>query len=410
MTYLNSFNYPNVYSKFYYVPQNSFSALDNNRPKNIKRYADYPESLYKFKEEKENKELSTGKILGGLTALALIGFGIYKGRNLLNNIHTIKPKIDKKPIIETIDTIKTNSDDAAEAVQTAARTEAETTKKSIINLDEAVEAAKRQKNEAAATTSETITPTNEKAINNLDEAVETAETKTASTNTAQTIKKVANEADDEILSVQKRFEELTGRNLDFTGEISRKTDYNAEYLNMDLLYGVDATIMEITRKARYKKLAEFVPYTAKKIKENPSLVALDEETTAFKKAFDKQIEKAKPTEFDSIEFRGETYRKDDYFYKMALNLKKGDIYEHTGYMWTTPTKKYLENYGGDVVFKDINASIRYNLLFPKGSKMIFQDKGEFARETILPENSKFRVLDVIKDENGNIEFFMERLV
>lgn len=402
MTYLNSFNYPNAYSKFYYVPQNSFSASGNNKPQNIKRYADYPEPLYKIKEQKENKELSTGKILGGLTALALIGFGIYKGRNLLKNMLTIKPKVDKKPIIETV---KTNSDDAAEAVQTAA-----TSKKSIINLDEAVEAAKKQKDEAAAATAETITPTGEKAINNLDEAAEAAETRAASTNAAQTIKKAANEADDDILCVQQRFEELTGRNLDFKGEISRKTDYNAEYLNMALNYNVDDAIMEITRKARYKKLAETLPYTAKKIKEDPSLVALDEKTTAFKKAFDKQIEKAKPTEFDSIEFRGEILPKSSPFYKMSLNLKKGDIYEHTGYMWTTPTKKYLENYGGDIVDKDIAAHVRYNLLFPKGSKMVFQDKCNFARETILPENTKFRVLDVIKDDDGNIEFFMERLV
>lgn len=402
MTYLNSFNYPNAYSKFYYVPQNSFSASGNNKPQNIKRYADYPEPLYKIKEQKENKELSTGKILGGLTTLALIGFGIYKGRNLLKNMLTIKPKVDKKPIIETV---KTNSDDAAEAVQTAA-----TSKKSIINLDEAVEAAKKQKDEAAAATAETITPTGEKAINNLDEAAEAAETRAASTNAAQTIKKAANEADDDILCVQQRFEELTGRNLDFKGEISRKTDYNAEYLNMALNYNVDDAIMEITRKARYKKLAETLPYTAKKIKEDPSLVALDEKTTAFKKAFDKQIEKAKPTEFDSIEFRGEILPKSSPFYKMSLNLKKGDIYEHTGYMWTTPTKKYLENYGGDIVDKDIAAHIRYNLLFPKGSKMVFQDKCNFARETILPENTKFRVLDVIKDDDGNIEFFMERLV
>lgn len=402
MTYLNSFNYPNAYSKFYYVPQNSFSASGNNKPQNIKRYADYPEPLYKIKEQKENKELSTGKILGGLTALALIGFGIYKGRNLLKNMLTIKAKVDKKPIIETV---KTNSDDAAEAVQTAA-----TSKKSIINLDEAVEAAKKQKDEAAAATAETITPTGEKAINNLDEAAEAAETRAASTNAAQTIKKAANEADDDILCVQQRFEELTGRNLDFKGEISRKTDYNAEYLNMALNYNVDDAIMEITRKARYKKLAEILPYTAKKIKEDPSLVALDEKTTAFKKAFDKQIEKAKPTEFDSIEFRGEILPKSAPFYKMSLNLKKGDIYEHTGYMWTTPTKKYLENYGGDIVDKDIAAHIRYNLLFPKGSKMVFQDKCNFARETILPENTKFRVLDVIKDDDGNIEFFMERLV
>ena len=402
MTYLNSFNYPNAYSKFYYVPQNSFSASGNNKPQNIKRYADYPEPLYKIKEQKENKELSTGKILGGLTALALIGFGIYKGRNLLKNMLTIKPKVDKKPIIETV---KTNSDDAAEAVQTAA-----TSKKSIINLDEAVEAAKKQKDEAAAATAETITPTGEKAINNLDEAAEAAETRAASTNAAQTIKKAANEADDDILCVQQRFEELTGRNLDFKGEISRKTDYNAEYLNMALNYNVDDAIMEITRKARYKKLAETLPYTAKKIKEDPSLVALDEKTTAFKKAFDKQIEKAKPTEFDSIEFRGEILPKSAPFYKMSLNLKKGDIYEHTGYMWTTPTKKYLENYGGDIVDKDIAAHVRYNLLFPKGSKMVFQDKCNFARETILPENTKFRVLDVIKDDDGNIEFFMERLV
>ena len=95
-----------------------------------------------------------------------------------------------------------------------------------------------------------------KAINNLDEAAEAAETRAASTNAAQTIKKAANEADDDILCVQQRFEELTGRNLDFKGEISRKTDYNAEYLNMALNYNVDDAIMEITRKARYKKLME----------------------------------------------------------------------------------------------------------------------------------------------------------
>lgn len=53
------------------------------------------------------------------------------------------------------------------------------------------------------------------------------------------------------------------------------------------------------------------------------------------------------------------------------------------------------------------ASIKYHILMPKGSKMLCFDK--FNPRTLLKYNSQFKVCNIKKSLNGDIELFLEYL-
>ena len=175
-------------------------------------------------------------------------------------------------------------------------------------------------------------------------------------------------------------------------------------------FGEDASTyaMNITNKARAIHLAKCNPKIAERMKTHPEAFKLSQEEAISKTILDRAFAKVPPNAVETLEYRGAALPKDHPAYKNLLNLKKGDIYTEPGYTWTSPNQdyafgRYADSTGG---FKP-QASIQYHILLPKGSKMLCVDR--FNPETLLRYNSQFKVHNIEKSDNGNIQLFLEYL-
>ncbi len=174
--------------------------------------------------------------------------------------------------------------------------------------------------------------------------------------------------------------------------------------------GEDAStyVMDITNKARAIERAKFNPIIAERMKTNPELFALSEEEALSKTILDRAFTKVQPNAVTSIEYRGAALRKDSVEYRNLLKLEKGNIHTEPGYIWTSPNQGYVFGRYADASggFKP-QASIKYHILMPKGSKMLCVDR--LNPETLLSYNSQFKVHNIQKSDNGNIQLFLEYL-
>lgn len=199
-----------------------------------------------------------------------------------------------------------------------------------------------------------------------------------------------------------------GRPLENTNLIRRSND--PKLLDIKSL-GEDAStyVMNITNKARAINRAKYNPIVAERMKTHPELFALSEEEALSKTVLDRAFSSVTPNSVSSIEYRGAALRKDSIEYQNLLKLKKGDIHMEPGYIWTSPNQGYVFNRYADATggFKP-QASIKYHILMPKGSKMLCVDR--LNPETLLRYNSQFKVHNIQKSDNGNIQLFLEYLL
>lgn len=198
-----------------------------------------------------------------------------------------------------------------------------------------------------------------------------------------------------------------GRPLEYTTLPRRYED--PKLLDMGSL-GEDAStyVMDITNKARAINRAKYNPIVAERMKTNPELFALSQEEAASKTILDRAFTKVQPNVVTSMEYRGAALRKDSVEYQNLLKLKKGDTHTEPGYIWTSPNQYYVFRRYADATggFKP-QASIKYHILMPKGSKMLCVDR--LNPETLLNYNSQFKVHNIQKSDNGNIQLFLEYL-
>lgn len=198
-----------------------------------------------------------------------------------------------------------------------------------------------------------------------------------------------------------------GKPLENTNLIRRSSD--PKLLDIKSL-GEDASTyaMNITNKARGINRAKYNPIVAERMKTNPELFALSEEEILSKTVLDRAFSSVTPNTVSSIEYRGATLRKDSTEYQNLLKLKKGDIHMEPGYIWTSPNQGYAFSRYADATggFKP-QASIKYHILMPKGSKMLCVDR--LNPETLLRYNSQFKVHNIQKSDNGDIQLFLEYL-
>ena len=178
--------------------------------------------------------------------------------------------------------------------------------------------------------------------------------------------------------------------------------------NGDLGEDASTYAMEITRKARFRNLAKSNPVVAERMKTRPDLFALSQEEAMSKTILDKAFAKVTPNAVETLEYRGVALQKDSPAYKNLLRLKKGDIYAEPGYIWTSSDQNYAFGRYADITggLKP-QASIKYHILMPKGSKMLCVDR--LNPETLLRYNSQFKVHNIEKSDNGNIQLFLEYL-
>ena len=204
--------------------------------------------------------------------------------------------------------------------------------------------------------------------------------------------------------VKEDMEMWGGSPVGYLRKLPRKKFETYKLLDIGEGPNVDATTyaMEITRKARYRAIASQNPKIAERQKAMPELVNLTEEEKKSKKVLDEAFDNITPNPEASIEYRGARLFHDNFGYQELLKLKKGDIYTEPGYMWTSPDRGYaFGNYGGEIADRSLPAScIRYNILLPKGSKMLCVDR--VKAETLLKYSSKFKVENIQKAENGDI--------
>lgn len=174
--------------------------------------------------------------------------------------------------------------------------------------------------------------------------------------------------------------------------------------------GADAStyVMNITQKARAVNLAKYNPKVAENMKTKPELFVLSEEELISKKVLDKAFAKVPGNALESIEYRGAAIPKNSIVYQNLVNLKKGDVYIEPGYIWTSPNRNYAFGRYADITggFTP-QASIKYHIFIPPKSKMLCVDR--LNPETLLKYNSKFKVCNIIKHNNGNLDLFLEYL-
>lgn len=178
-------------------------------------------------------------------------------------------------------------------------------------------------------------------------------------------------------------------------------------------YTEDASsyIMDISGKVRSKEMAKYSKHIANLIKENPKRVELDEIETLSKTVIDNAFKKVPGNPYDCVEYRGALFSPKNVFYNEVLKkLKKGDIYKEPGYLWTSPNKEYaFNNYAPEMARGALpKIAVKYHIMLPKGTKMMPVDR--YYPETLLPFNSNFKVWNVKKGDNGNMELFIEKLL
>lgn len=174
------------------------------------------------------------------------------------------------------------------------------------------------------------------------------------------------------------------------------------------LDGAGTDAMGISQKLRAQDIAKENPIVAAKMKENPELFLLSQEEQLSKKILDDAFLKVLPNAFATMEYRGAVIPKPCPLYSYISKLKKGDTYKEVGYMWTSPNREYaFGNYASLGGQWRPSVSVRYNILLPKGSKMLCVDRAN--PETLLRRNSQFRVCNILKDEKDNFELFLEYL-
>lgn len=181
-----------------------------------------------------------------------------------------------------------------------------------------------------------------------------------------------------------------------------------ELPNGDLGKDASTYAMEITRKARFRNLAKSNPVVAERMKTRPDLFALSQESAMSKTILDRAFAKVTPNAVETLEYRGAALPKDSLAYENLLKLKKGDIYTEPGYIWTSPDQGYAFGRYADITggLKP-QASIKYHILMPRGSKMLCVDR--LNPETLLRYNAQFKVHNIEKSDNGNIQLFLEYL-
>ncbi|MCQ2755041.1 MAG: hypothetical protein MJ231_08380 [bacterium] len=221
----------------------------------------------------------------------------------------------------------------------------------------------------------------------------------------------------EINPFTKYIKEHFGRYI-YVSENPRRNPFSGKMLDLPPKYGTgiggiataDASTyaMDITRKERALELAKTNPTVAKNLADKPYLVELSEEESISKIVLDNAFKNVAPLEENCLEYRGAMLKTNSPFYKQISELKKGDIYREPGYIWTSPDRSYAHGrYSAVSACEDIaqeQASIRYHILLPKGSKMICVDR--VNPETLI--KGQFKVCDFIKDGN-NIDLFVEHI-
>ena len=162
-------------------------------------------------------------------------------------------------------------------------------------------------------------------------------------------------------------------------------------------------MMDITSKMRRLSLAKTNPKIAERLRLHPELIKLTEEEAVSLKVIEDAFKKIKPNIVDTIEYRGCTLSTKSPFYKQIFELKIGDVYTEPGYIWTSADPHYAHGrYAAKTLLT--NASIRYHILLPKGTKMLCADR--VNTETLL--KGDFKVTDIIKD-GDDIELFVEHI-
>ena len=161
-------------------------------------------------------------------------------------------------------------------------------------------------------------------------------------------------------------------------------------------------MMDITSKMRVLSLAKTNPELAERLRARPELVEFTEEEAVSLKVLEDAFKKIKPNPVDTIEYRGCTLSTESPFYKQISELKIGDVYTEPGYIWTSADSGYVDRYAAKTLLT--NASIKYNILLPKGTKMLCADR--VNTETLL--KGDFKVTDIIKD-GDDIELFVEHI-
>lgn len=175
-------------------------------------------------------------------------------------------------------------------------------------------------------------------------------------------------------------------------------------------FGEDASTyaMEITKKARAVNRAKYNPFVAEKMRTSPELFALDETERLSKNVLDKAFTNVKPNSTTTVEYRGALIPKNSVDYQNITKLKKGDIHTEQGYIWTSPESGYaFGRYSVKPLGDSGKASIRSHILLPEGSQTLHVDR--FNPETLLGYNSQFKVCNIKKEANGDIELFLEYL-
>ena len=172
--------------------------------------------------------------------------------------------------------------------------------------------------------------------------------------------------------------------------------------------GEDASTyaMNITKKARAVNRAKYNPFVAEKMRTSPELFALDETERMSKSILDKAFANVKPNSTMAIEYNGATIPTNSVDYQNIAKLKKGDIHVKPGYTWTTPSEGDVGRYTAKPYIGG-KASVKSHILLPEGSQTLHVDR--FNPETLLGYNSQFKVCNIKKEANGDIELFLEYL-
>ena len=189
----------------------------------------------------------------------------------------------------------------------------------------------------------------------------------------------------------------------------RRTDSNL--LNSPLFdFGIDASTyaMDITRKARAVNRAKYNPFVAEKMRTSPELFALDESQKLSKSILDEAFINVKPNSTATVEYRGALIPKNSVDYQNITKLKKGDIHTEHGYIWTSPDSGYaFGRYSAKPLGDSGKVSIRSHILLPEGSQTLHVDR--MKPETLLGYNSNFKVCNIEKSADGDIDLFLEYL-
>ena len=201
-----------------------------------------------------------------------------------------------------------------------------------------------------------------------------------------------------------------GRPLESSVFSSSMRRYDSVLLDSPIYdIGEDATtyVMDITKKARFVNRAKYNPFVAEKMQTSPELYTLTEKEKMSKSILDKAFVNVKPNSTTLVEYRGATIPKNSVDYQNIAKLKKGDIHTESGYTWTSPDASYVGRYSAMTESNFGKASINSHILLPKGSQTLHVDRAK--PETLLGYNSQFKVCNIKKEANGDIELFLEYL-